>query len=158
MPFENNHLGEFMDMELLDSDGSVIKTEKRGGARAGAGRKPPGYQKPKETMDFDKARARKESALADLNELDYKVKSGQYVSREAVKQACTTIMATLAQTSRSVSDNLERRGVDPKVCVQVDLAISEALAETGKSLQTLWQKDDVEEVDLYHPDDNSDLF
>ena len=109
-------------------------------------------------MDFDKARARKESALADLNELDYKVKSGQYVSREAVKQACTTIMATLAQTSRSVSDNLERRGVDPKVCVQVDLAISEALAETGKSLQTLWQKDDVEEVDLNHPDDNSDLF
>lgn len=145
-----------MDMELLDSDGKVIKTEKRGGARAGAGRKPPGYQKPKETMDYDKARARKESALADLNELDYKVKSGQYVSRDAVKQACATIMATLAQGIRSLPDNLERRGVEPKVCVQIDAAITEALADTGKALETLWQKVVVEEVDP--PADNSDLF
>lgn len=142
-----------MPTELLDRDGSVIKIEKRGGARAGAGRKGSGYQKPQETMDFDKARARKESALADLNELDYKVKSGQYVSRVAVKQACATIMAALAQGIRSLPDNLERRGVEPKVCVQIDAAITEALAETGKSLETLWQHQ--EEAP---PADNSDLF
>lgn len=142
-------------IEISDIDGNFPKKETRGGARVGAGRKPPAYVKPQETMDFDKAKARKETALADLHELDYKVKSGQYVSRNSVKQATATIMAALAQGIRSLPDHLERRGVEPKVCVQIDAAITEALADTGKALEVLWQTESIQEAP---PADNSDLF
>lgn len=137
-----------MTLEISDADGNfpdtakpakAPKPAKHGGARAGAGRKAPGYVKPQETKDFEVAKARKETALADLHELDYKVKSGQYVSRVSVKQVAATIMATLAQGIRSLPDHLERRGVEASVCVQIDAAITEALADTGKSLKKLWQ-------------------
>lgn len=127
-----------VDFDLFE-DGTVsaTDTERRGGARQGAGRKPTGYEKPESALDYDKARARKEAALADLHELDYKVKSGEYVSRAAVRQASATLIANLAQTMRSVSDNLERRGVPPAVCAQVDATISETLADAARDLEMM---------------------
>ena len=86
----------------LDPDGSLRPRRANGGAREGAGRKPLGYQKPKEIVDFDQARARKEAALADKYELEYKIQSGEYVSRDSVKQASATVLSTIAQTLRSV--------------------------------------------------------
>lgn len=126
------------DFDLFE-DGTVsaTDTERRGGARHGAGAKPAGYKKPESVLDYDKARARKETALADLHELDYKVKSGEYVSRAAVRQASATLIANLAQTMRSVSDNLERRGVPPAVCAQVDATISETLADAARDLEMM---------------------
>ncbi len=141
-----------MTFELLDKDGSVIPSG-RGGARAGAGRKPNNYVKPTTTVDYETARARKEAALADLNELDYKIKSGQYVSRQAVRQASATVLAHLAQTIRSLPDNLERRGVAPSVCATIDAAITEVLSDVQTDLARLYES---AEDDL--PDDNSDLF
>jgi len=139
-----------MAEELLDAYGSLIK---RGGARPGSGRRYQGYVKPDEVISYDKAKARKESAMADLHELDYKVKSGQYVSRNAVRQASATAMAALAQTIRSLPDHLERRGVPPSVCVQIDAAITEVLGETAKALEAIWRSETDD-----HPSDNSDLF
>lgn len=139
-----------MAEELLDVYGSLIK---RGGARPGSGRRYQGYVKPDEVISYDKAKARKESAMADLHELDYKVKSGQYVSRNAVRQASATAMAALAQTIRSLPDHLERRGVPPSVCVQIDAAITEVLGETAKALEAIWRSETDD-----HPSDNSDLF
>ena len=121
----------------LDPDGSLRPRRANGGAREGAGRKPLGYQKPKEIVDFDQARARKEAALADKYELEYKIQSGEYVSRDSVKQASATVLSTIAQTLRSVSDNLERRGIAPEVCVLVDATISEVLADAAKDLALL---------------------
>lgn len=114
------------------------------------GRKPLGYVKPQSIQDYDESRARKEAALADLHELDYKVKSGQYVSRDAVKQAAATTMATLAQTLRSLPDNLERRGVSAVVCAKIDAVITETLTDTARSLEQLYKNG--------IPTDNSDLF
>jgi hypothetical protein len=139
-----------MAEELLDAYGSLIK---RGGARPGSGRRYQGYVKPDEVISYDKAKARKESAMADLHELDYKVKSGQYVSRNAVRQASATAMAALAQTIRSLPDHLERRGVPPSVCVQIDAAITEVLGETAKALEAIWRSETDD-----HPSDNRDLF
>lgn len=119
--------------ETIDVDGTVL-TARHGGARAGAGRKPSGYQKTEEAVSFDKAKARKEAALADLHELDYKIKSGQYVSRIAVRQASATALAQMAQTLRSLSDTLERKGVPIAICAIVDEVVTEALAETGREL------------------------
>lgn len=136
-------------MREIPDDESWVPRQ-NGGARQGAGRKPLGYQKPEETINFDKARARKEVALADLSELDYKVKSAQYVSRIAVRQASATAMSTLAQTLRSLPDNLERKGVAPSVCAVIDQVIMETLADTAKALSALHAG--------AVPDDNMDLF
>ena len=99
-----------------------------GGARAGSGRKPKGYVKPDEIEDFDKARARKESALADLHELSFKIKSGQYVERGSVQEASATLLAELGQSLRSLPDSLERKfNLKPDVVTEISLTIDEAL-------------------------------
>lgn len=99
-----------------------------GGARTGAGRKPKGYVKPDAVEEFDIARARKESALADLHELSYKVKSGQYVERGSVQEASATLLAELGQSLRSLPDSLERKfNLKPDVVAEISLTIDEAL-------------------------------
>ena len=135
---------------MRTTDTGSIGPRTNGGARAGAGRKPLGYEKPQNVKDYDDARARKESALADLHELDYKVKSGQYVPRAAIREASATAMAALAQTLRSLPDNLERRGISAAVCAQIDRVITESLADTARALERLHAGGP--------PDDNSDLF
>ena len=119
----------------LNADGTLSRGW--GGARRGAGRKPADYEKPKEDQDFDKARARHEAAKADLAELRLKIETGQYVSRESVREAVATVKAGFVQTMRSVSDNLERQGVAAGVCVTVDQVINEALADVGRDLEML---------------------
>lgn len=120
----------------LQPDGTVT-LPRHGGARAGAGRKPADYVKPDEVVDYEKARARNEQAKAELNELELKIKSGQYVSRASVQQASATVLATLAQGMRSISDNLERRGVPPEVCVKVEAIITEGMADIASDLELM---------------------
>lgn len=108
-----------------------------GGRRAGAGGKPAGYTKPVEAQELDRNKARHEGHKADLAELEYKIKSGQYVDRAAVRQASATTMATLVQTMRSLSDNLERRGISPEICQMVDVEVNAALEQVGKDLAVL---------------------
>jgi phage terminase Nu1 subunit (DNA packaging protein) len=93
----------------LDSSGHVRPSSGWGGARRNSGPKPKGYVKPDEIIDLDKARARNEQAKAELNELKLKVETGEYVSRDAVRQASATMLATLSQALRSLPDNLERK-------------------------------------------------
>ena len=47
------------------------------------------------------------------------------------------MLATISQTLRSISDNLERRGVQPEVCVQVEAAVNETLADAARDLAML---------------------
>lgn len=131
----------------------VFEIPTNGGRRAGAGRKK-GYS-PKDASDlfddvdngtasettrvaasFAKARARKESALADLNELAYKVKSGEYVARAAVQEAAATLLASLAQSLRSLPDNLERKfHLAPDVAAEVEAVIDGSLADVASGLE-----------------------
>lgn len=100
----------------------------RGGARPGTGPKPKGYVKPPEAVAFDKARARKEAANAELAELELAKKTGAQVDRIAVRQASATALASLVQTLRSIPDNLERRlGVSPELAQAVGEMIDAAL-------------------------------
>lgn len=128
-----------MDNEDLFYDGFEVldRIDRRGGAREGAGRKAAGYEKPQRVIDFEQAKARKEAALADMHELQFRIKSGEYVSRDSVRQASATILATVAQTLRSVGDNLERQGVAPDVCAKVDAILAETLAEAARDLRLL---------------------
>jgi phage terminase Nu1 subunit (DNA packaging protein) len=121
----------------LDSAG-VARHRGVGGAREGAGRKPAGYIKPQEIIDFERERARNEKAKADLNELDFKVKSNEFVPRAAVQQAAATMLATIAQTLRSVPDTLERRlNLPPDVAEAVGTEIDYVLEGLASELQLL---------------------
>lgn len=118
----------------LDTDGSVFPAG-RGGARAGAGRKPNDYVKPQVAQDFDAAKARKERSLADMHELNFKIKSGEYVERAAVREASATLLAALAQSLRGVPDNLERKYHLPAAEAQeVEKVINAALADVAEGL------------------------
>lgn len=115
----------------------------RGGARAGAGRKPLGYEKPQETLEFERARARNEKAKADLNELEYKVKSREYVPRAAVQQAAATLLATIAQTLRSLPDTLERKyNLTPEITEKIGETIDQQLDSISKDLEMLTNGDE----------------
>lgn len=116
-----------------------------GGARKGAGRKTKAQIAERERAieagelpDYNAARARKEEALADLNELDYAIKSGEYVARIAVRQAAATALAALTQTLRGVPDNLERRlGVAPEVAEAIGKEIDSALADLASEFEAM---------------------
>lgn len=120
-------------------DAQVTKPKDgRGGYRPGAGRKPAGYVPPPERIDLDREKARNEKAKADLNELELAVRRGQYVDRAQVKQAAATALSALAQTLRSVPDNLERKlGVSPEVAAEVGLLIDSALDEVANQFEAI---------------------
>ena len=119
---------------VLNPDGTPYR-ENRGGARAGAGRKPADYVKPQAAQDFDSAKLRKERSLADMHELQYKIKSGQYVERAAVREAAATLLASLAQSLRGIPDNLERRfSLAPEVAEDIERVINASLSDVAEGL------------------------
>lgn len=121
----------------LDNSG-FVRPSSRGGARPGAGRKPAGYEQPQERIDYERERARNEKAKADLNELDFKVKSGEYVPREAVQQAAATLLSSVAQTLRSIPDTLERRiNTSPEITEVIGIEIDNILDGLGDELRML---------------------
>lgn len=114
------------EFEVLDAPPK--RNNGHGGARAGAGRKPKGYEPPKAKADFDEARARNEAAKADLAELEYKRKSGQYVARAAVRDASAHAFASVAQSLRSIPDTLERKlNLTPEQAEQAGVLIDAIL-------------------------------
>ena len=111
---------------------------KHGGARKGAGAKPAGYVKSDAAMSFDEARTRNEAAKASLNELELKIKSKEYVAIASVVQSMATAYSAIAQTLRSIPDNLERKiNLDPTVAEEVGRVIDEALADLSNEMELL---------------------
>lgn len=120
---------------------SPKNTTGHGGYRPGAGAKPAGYVPPKERVDLDREKARNEKAKADLNELELAVRRGQYVDRAQVRQAAATALSALAQTMRSVPDNLERKlGVSPEIAQEVGLLIDQALDDVANRFEAITEQ------------------
>lgn len=134
----------------MDDITDLIEIPTRGGYREGSGRKP-GYS-PKQantpdgngdtqtnvTLAFSKARARKETALADMHELEFKIKSGKYLPREAFRDACATLLSSVAQSLRALPDNLERKhNLNPVQAGEVERTINAALADLAQDLEDL---------------------
>lgn len=81
------------------------------------------------------AKARKEAALAGLNELQLKIKSGEYLPRDAYREATATLVAMLSQGLRSLPDLLERRcNLPPEALQMVEVAIDESLSHLAEQL------------------------
>lgn len=112
----------------------------RGGRREGAGRKSAKTEGATDKAHILRATAlaHKEGYLAKLAELDYKIKSGEYVARAEVRQATSTAFATIAQTLRSIPDNLERRlGISPAVAQEIELLIDGAMNDLADQLEKM---------------------
>lgn len=89
-------------------------------------------------VPYQVARARKEQWEARLKELDYMTKLSQLVSREQVKEVCSTAMAGFVQTARSIPDMLERKhGLDTDVCEVISSVLDEALDELAEKFRLL---------------------
>lgn len=89
-------------------------------------------------IDYEAARARNESAKADLNELDLAIKRGEYVPRAEVQAATATALSALSQTLRSVPDNLERTlGLSPDIAQEVGRQIDAALDDMATRFEEL---------------------
>lgn len=96
---------------------------KHGGRRAGAGRKllkghievvPPVDSSPV-GIEYGDARAAHEYWKAQLAEQAYRKNAGDLLDRAQVEQASATVLAAVAQTLRSIPDNLERAaGLTPE--------------------------------------------
>lgn len=120
-----------MQVDIIDAPG-------HGGARKGAGRKPAGYEKPPEKVQYDEWKARSERATALQRELDLKVNEGKYVARDAVVQATATAYASVAQTLRSIPDHLERRlGIAPELAEEIAKQIDETLSTLADEFELM---------------------
>ena len=81
------------------------------------------------------AKARKETALAGLNELELARKSGEYLPRAAFQEATATLLAMLSQGLRSIPDTLERKcNLPPEALELVEQVIDEGLNEVAQTL------------------------
>lgn len=109
-----------------------------GGMRAGAGRKPEGYEKPEDLKELDKQKARHEGLKADLAELGLRQKRGELVERSAVQTAAATALQTLAQALRSIPDALERElGIAPDVGERIGAMIDGALDDCATTFEMM---------------------
>lgn len=114
------------------------KVGQNGGYRPGAGRKPAGYVKPPEAVAYDKAKARKEAALAGKAEIELLVAEKRYGDRAAFRQAAATALSSLVQTLRSIPDNLERKlGVSAEVAQSVGEQIDNALNDLADEFEMM---------------------
>lgn len=113
---------------------------KRGGAREGAGRKNAAVEAATQNAHIilANARAKKLAHEAMMAELEFNIKSGQYINRDLVRQAQTTAFAACAQAMRSIQDNLERKhGVSAEVAEVVGGLVDEILAGLADDMESM---------------------
>lgn len=93
------------------------------------------------TVKTARAKARKETALAGLNELNLKIKTGEYLPRAAYQEATATLIAMLSQGLRSLPDTIERKfGLSPDVLQLIEKTIDESLSEIAETLALFTEK------------------
>lgn len=109
-----------------------------GGAREGAGRKPEGYQPTQEKVDYERERAEHERVKREQREFKLAQERGEYLPRDAVRQASATVMAVMAQALRSLPDNLERQfALAPEVVEAIAEQCDAALADLSVGLRKM---------------------
>lgn len=112
----------------------------RGGKRPNAGRKSAAVEAGSADAHilYAKARAKKEAFQAQLAELEYKTKSGEYLPRADIRQAAATAYATIAQALRSIPDNLERRlGINAELAEEIGVLIDDAMNDLSSELERM---------------------
>lgn len=108
----------------------------RGGYRENSFRPP--ELKPDERVNYELERAEHERVKREQREFKLAVEKGQYVDREAVRQASSTALAVLTQALRSLPDNLERTlSLTPEQAEAAALAVDAALTECSVAFRAM---------------------
>lgn len=134
---------DFDDLIGLPTKVQSAKRTGHGGKRANSGQKSKAVKDAAgdSHVEYSRARAEHEKVKAQLAQHDLNVKSGKYVARDDVQRASAVAFATIAQTLRSIPDNLERRlGLSPAVTLQVSDIIDETMLGLSKELEALHEK------------------
>ncbi len=113
----------------------------RGGARPNSGPKPPGYEPPPKSPDqanYDREHAEHERVKREEREFKLAIARGEYLPREAQKQASATALSVLTQSLRSIPDNLERTlSLAPEVVESISVQIDAALSEIATAFRVM---------------------
>lgn len=120
-----------------------MKVDTRGGARAGAGRKSAALEEgvKDSLIVYNKAKADHEVWKAKSAELEYKYKSGEYLTRDDVRNSSAVIIASLAQTFRNMPDFIERKaGIDSATLKIIQDIVDATLNETAEALKRLHER------------------
>lgn len=92
-------------------------------------------RKVKALMRKEEAQLRKVEAEAGLKELELQIESGEYLPRDAYREATATALATLSQGLRSIPDTLERKhSIGPDLLQAIEVTIDDALAQVASTL------------------------
>ena len=114
------------------------RVDRRGGARPGAGRKPKTDDPSDPYTVLAKARAKHEAYKANLAEQEFKKRAGDLLDRARVEQASATVLAAVAQTLRSIPDNLERAvGLTPEQAEECERIIDSLCLSLHDKLREL---------------------
>jgi hypothetical protein len=94
---------------------------------------PAGYEVPKGRHEYEQWRGKHERVKCERAEFELAKERGEYLPRATQADAAAVVLAMLAQSLRSLPDNLERTaGLSPEqaeiVATHVDLALSELAA------------------------------
>ena len=121
-----------------------LKTHNKGGARPGAGRKSAALEEGVKDANivYNKAKAQHEVWKAKIAELEYKYKSGEYLTRDDVRNSSAVIIASLAQTFRNMPDFIERKaGIDGATLKIIQDVVDSTLNQAAESLRKLHEKE-----------------
>lgn len=120
-----------------------VRTHNKGGARPGAGRKSAALEEGVRDSNivYNQAKAQHEVWKAKTAELEYKYKSGEYLTRDDVRNSSAVIIASLAQTFRNMPDFLERKvGLTPEQLKIVQEVVDSTLNQAAESLRKLHEQ------------------
>lgn len=89
-------------------------------------------------INFEDAKARNEAAKARINEVKAAEVEGNVLPRDVWRDASATIFAMLAQTLRSLPDNLERSAnLSPTQAEIVERTVDEALSSVAAQFKAM---------------------
>lgn len=87
---------------------------------------------------YEQERAAHETVKREEREFKLAIMRGEYLPREAQRQAAATLVAVLTQGLRSIPDNIERKyAVSPEILDAITEQIDAGLLECANALRAL---------------------
>jgi hypothetical protein len=114
-------------------------SQKKGKEMMGGGDEPPDsptYDRTSLSVRKAEATTALEEAKAQHARLKYEIEAGNYLPRDAYREASATLLAEVAQALRSLPDLLERKcSLSPEQVARVEQVVDEALSTLSIGLE-----------------------
>lgn len=110
----------------------------RGGFREGSGGRTKDWVPPAGRAEYEIERGEHERVKREQREFKLAVERGEYLPREAQRQAAATALAVLTQAMRSIPDNVERTlSLEPEVVEAISIQIDTALSDVAAAFRAM---------------------